>query len=535
LFVVAVLSMSDEYEPGWPARPVNQHHIPDDPSNRHEAVARAVEGCFYQERGKHRIRVVNWFIRRQKRIALEDRFWLCLTEVADEFSRRPGAFAVEDNERTVKLEALRAWILARKFSIVLNMHPHVPPSELGRFRFDRDSAAIPELINPHLGDLWIKRQDCAAWAKAHGFELPHRLQPTASPAPSVALPDVPQTDTTTARHHFNALRGMLDGRNSTFSDDIDRAAARDKAALDKAIAEQLQIDLTPEREAALSDLTTGEGDVKTLIEVLRPVRYLLDALPHTPRVLAVRELTASPPNLSGCDDDPYWTPGQMILWAITGDRWAVDQASNGSRPGWFSAQERARNVIDALALPRQAISDAANKLRRLCLSGAVEAVDGRKRQSIPTMDWFDLGIVLTADNVLIVRRQGQPETDPGESILFPRDAAAVLRAFPAGTIETDSSTAEQKEAAQPNASTAPPAKANAPRKNVKDDTYASYQWQTRARTSAFSSGDEDEAWAKAGGYSVESVRAARKRFKAELSEPERKEFEKPGPRRRKSD
>jgi hypothetical protein len=67
---------------------------------------------------------------------------------------------------------------------------------------------------------------------------------------------------------------------------------------------------------------------------------------------------------------------------------------------------------------------------------------------------------------------------------------------------------------------------------VSDDKYANYQRQTRIDTGAWSSSDQDETWAKDGGYSVESVRGARKRFKATLNEAERKEFEKPGPRKR---
>jgi hypothetical protein len=54
-------------------------------------------------------------------------------------------------------------------------------------------------------------------------------------------------------------------------------------------------------------------------------------------------------------------------------------------------------------------------------------------------------------------------------------------------------------------------------------------------TRAWSSGDQDENWAKDSGYSVESVRDARKRFKAGLNAAELKEFEKPGPRKRKTD
>jgi hypothetical protein len=160
---------ADQASVGAETKAFQDHENAPDDRQRHADVARAMGGSFHLDRGEKRIRAVNWFIRRQQRTALEDRFWLCLTEIADEFSRRPGAFAVDDRESAAKSEALRVWILAGKFSIVLNVHPHVPSSELGRFRFNRDSAAIPELINKHLGDLWIKRQDCVAWRKHMGL------------------------------------------------------------------------------------------------------------------------------------------------------------------------------------------------------------------------------------------------------------------------------------------------------------------------------------------------------------------------------
>jgi hypothetical protein len=75
----------------------------------------------------------------------------------------------------------------------------------------------------------------------------------------------------------------------------------------------------------------------------------------------------------------------------------------------------------------------------------------------------------------------------------------------------------------------------APKKTVGDDTYAGYQRRTKKDTGAWSSGEQDESWAKDGGYSVESVRDARKRFKTGLNAVELKEFEKPGPRKRKTD
>lgn len=133
------------------------------------------------ERRKH---VANWFIRRQERTAPEKRVWFCLPEIADEFARKPGAFAVDDEERTATLEALRRSILAREFSCVLNTHP----SELANFRFDPDGAAIPELFNKTVGHLWIRYQDCVAWSNRHGLELPHRLRREAvSPCPPMIV------------------------------------------------------------------------------------------------------------------------------------------------------------------------------------------------------------------------------------------------------------------------------------------------------------------------------------------------------------
>ena len=82
------------------------------------------------------------------------------------------------------------------------------------------------------------------------------------------------------------------------------------------------------------DLAVGKGVAKDIIDALRSVAYLLNIvpLPYTPRVQAIRELMQIAEAGSKWDgfNDQYWTIGQMVLWPITGDRWAVDQASNNS-------------------------------------------------------------------------------------------------------------------------------------------------------------------------------------------------------------
>jgi hypothetical protein len=155
---------------------------------------------------------------------------------------------------------------------------------------------------------------------------------------------------------------LFEGRESPHSEALEKAIADHYASM----LEQLK-NLKPEQRAALHALKAREGDAIDIIDSLRPVRHLLDvaSLPQTPRVHAIRELMViapSPPAPDGFDD-PFWTPEQMVLWAITGDRRAVHLANTDSRPGWFSAQERARNVISALELRREAIVEAADKLR----------------------------------------------------------------------------------------------------------------------------------------------------------------------------
>jgi pyrimidine deaminase RibD-like protein len=230
---------------------------------------------------------------------------------------------------------------------------------------------------------------------------------------------------------FEAVLEVLSGRNAAYLADLSEGAATRYEAL--------KSDLTPERETALRLLAAGQGSAKTIVDVLRSAPSLLDLvpLPYTPRIQAIRELIqiANAGNeWDGFDHDQYWTTGQMVLWAITGDRWAVDQASNDSgRLGEIFGQDRAKVVFDALNVSRKRIRHAADELRRHCLSGHVKAlVKARDLQwrPIPAIDWLHLDIVLRMENTLLVVRHGQAFIAPGyQSILFPRAGAEVLREF----------------------------------------------------------------------------------------------------------
>jgi hypothetical protein len=116
---------------------------------------------------------------------------------------------------------------------------------------------------------------------------------------------------------------------------------------------------------------------------------------------------------------------------VTGDRWAVDQASNDSgRLGEIWGQEKARNVIDALSLRRERVQHGANELWRRCLSEHVTAIDDQGRL-IPATDWLHLNIILRIENMLWVVRRGVSSTVPAyKSVLFLRAGAEVLRKFP---------------------------------------------------------------------------------------------------------
>src|SRR5262249_40442803 len=78
---------------------------------------------------QRRKRVADWFNRRQERTAFGKRIWLALTEIVDEYARKPGSLAVDDKERERALDALRRSILAREFVddrgrfCIINMHP----------------------------------------------------------------------------------------------------------------------------------------------------------------------------------------------------------------------------------------------------------------------------------------------------------------------------------------------------------------------------------------------------------------------------
>jgi hypothetical protein len=203
---------------------------------------------------------------------------------------------------------------------------------------------------------------------------------------------------------------------SSATERLNEAAAAHLAAL--------KSELTPKRETALRLLARGEGSAKAIIDILKPVPSLLDIvrLPLTPRIQAIRELVQienSPPEWDGFHDR-YWTTGQMVLWAITADRWAVDQASNDSgRLGDDWGQHKAKLVFDALNIPRERIQRAANELWRQCLSGSVKAI-GDQGQPIPPNDWLGLKIMLRMENTLCVLRRQQSSEPSCQGVLFSR-------------------------------------------------------------------------------------------------------------------
>jgi hypothetical protein len=230
---------------------------------------------------------------------------------------------------------------------------------------------------------------------------------------------------------FEALLELLSGRNAAELPDLSQAAA--------ARYEALKSDLTPERETALRLLATGQGSAKAIVDVLRSAPSLLDIvpLPYTPRVQAIREIMQIAAAGSKWDgfNDQYWTIGQMVLWAITGDRWAVDLASNNSgRCGELFGQDRAKVVFDALNVPRERIRQATDELWRQCLSGHVTALvraPDLQWRPIPKIEWLGLDILLRMENTPWVVRRGKAFTEPGcENILFPRAEAEKLRKFP---------------------------------------------------------------------------------------------------------
>jgi hypothetical protein len=127
----------------------------------------------------------NRFDRKQKSITLAKRGWFRLTEIADEYGRKPRSLAVDDKERERALEALRRSILTGEFvddqnrSRVLNMHP----SPVAHFRFEASAADDPSPFNSIAEHLWLTYQDCVNWFDRHGLDFPLRLQrkPMAQP------------------------------------------------------------------------------------------------------------------------------------------------------------------------------------------------------------------------------------------------------------------------------------------------------------------------------------------------------------------
>jgi hypothetical protein len=128
-----------------------------------------------------------WFKLRQWQIPLERRHWLYLTDVAEEYARRPKSLTIDRDEYEVVLEELRRSILAGEFedgwgrSRVLCMHP----DRLSELRFNRRSATHADYFRPIVEHLCITRRDCAEWFNRRRLELPHRLQCGLSPTAEI--------------------------------------------------------------------------------------------------------------------------------------------------------------------------------------------------------------------------------------------------------------------------------------------------------------------------------------------------------------
>ena len=158
--------------------------------------------------------------------------------------------------------------------------------------------------------------------------------------------------------------------------------------------------VAPEQKAAIIEIATGAGSAESVGMALRSAWHLLqgEVHSHDPRIAAMLKLVLNPNDRDGFND-LYWTPQQMLLWATTGNRWAVQQASNDSgRLGEEYAQRRAAVVIAALGLSTKNFEHSSDELRRLCLAGRVKAMDDQGR-SIPAADWIDLAFQIEDDGL----------------------------------------------------------------------------------------------------------------------------------------
>jgi hypothetical protein len=79
-------------------------------------------------------------------------------------------------------------------------------------------------------------------------------------------------------------------------------------------------------------------------------------------------------------------------------------------------------------------------------------------------------------------------------------------------------------------STATGGSQRAPKKKIPLEAYEKYQRDTKKNTGNWASGKNEEAWGMDNGYSVDSIRAARVKFKTKLNKVELSEFTKSGPK-----
>jgi hypothetical protein len=116
---------------------------------------------------------------------------------------------------------------------------------------------------------------------------------------------------------------------------------------------------------------------------------------------------------------PYWTLLQTILWSVTGDYTAVNDASDyGESYGRAAAAALIKKWIKKWELSRQEVQHAADELWRACLHGRVTAYDDDDRP-IDAITWRHLEIVLDEETVPFLRRRGEQSTIG--DVVFSRD------------------------------------------------------------------------------------------------------------------
>jgi hypothetical protein len=118
-------------------------------------------------------------------------------------------------------------------------------------------------------------------------------------------------------------------------------------------------------------------------------------------------------------DAPYWTLPQTILWSVTGDYTAVNDASDyGESYSRAAAAAVMKKWINEWELSRDEVQYAADELWRACLHGKVTAY-GDNDRPIDVITWRHLEIVLDEENVPFVRRREEQLTIG--DVVFSRD------------------------------------------------------------------------------------------------------------------